>query len=302
MVSWRKIGVVIVTLIIVLPAILFATLNIKPANSTALHYTYSVVKVYPHGANAFTEGLVFDGGFLYESTGLYGNSSLRRVDLETGGVLQLLSLQPQYFGEGIAVVGDKIVQLTWQSYVGFVYDKAGFGLLQEFEYPTEGWGLTYDGSRLIMSDGTANLYFLDPVTFQRIGQVAVHDTGPVNKLNELEYINGTVYANVWREEKIAVINPQNGQVTAWIDLTGIQDLKNQDPNNVLNGIAYDANSNRLFVTGKMWPHIFEIKLIPQHSLLGTFACFLQRPIDLAGTSVFSFRIASADFFSTALAR
>ncbi|MGD0029681.1 MAG: glutaminyl-peptide cyclotransferase [Candidatus Bathyarchaeia archaeon] len=262
MVSWRKIGVVIVTLVIVLPAILLVSVNNKAANSTALHYTYSVVKVYPHDTNAFTEGLVFDSGFLYESTGLYGHSTLRRVDLETGGVLQLLSLQPQYFCEGIAVVGDKIFQLTWQSHKGFVYDKASFGLLKEFQYPTEGWGLTYDGSRLIMSDGTANLYFLNPVTFQRVGQVAVHDTGPVTELNELEYINGTVYANIWREEKIAVINPQNGQVTAWIDLTGIQDLKNQDPNNVLNGIAYDANGDRLFVTGKMWPHIFEIKLIP----------------------------------------
>jgi len=262
MVSWRKIGVVIVALVIVLPAILLVSVNKKPANSAALHYTYSVVNVYPHDTNAFTEGLVFDGGFLYESTGLYGSSSLRRVDLETGGVLQLLGLQPQYFGEGIAVVGDKIVQLTWQSHVGFAYYRAGFGLLREFEYPTEGWGLTYDGSRLIMSDGTANLYFLDPVTFQRIGQVTVHDTGPVNEPNELEYIDGTVYANVWREEKIAVINPQNGQVTAWIDLAGIQDLKNQDPNNVLNGIAYDADGDRLFVTGKMWPHIFEIKLIP----------------------------------------
>jgi glutamine cyclotransferase len=262
MVSWRKVGVVVVALMIVLPAVLLVFVNNKPANSAALHYTYSVVNVYPHDTNAFTEGLVFDGGFLYESTGLYGNSSLRRVDLETGGVLQLLSLQPQYFGEGIAVVGDKIVQLTWRSHVGFVYDKASFDLLKEFDYPTEGWGLTYDGSRLIMSDGTANLYFLDPVKFQRIGQVAVHDTGLVTELNELEYINGAVYANIWKEEKIAVINPQNGQVTAWIDLTGIQDLKNQDPNNVLNGIAYDANGDRLFVTGKMWPHIFEIKLIP----------------------------------------
>jgi glutamine cyclotransferase len=262
MVSWRKICVVIVTLVIVLPAILLVSVNNKPVNSNALHYTYSIVNVYPHDANAFTEGLVFDGGFLYESTGLYSNSSLRRVDLETGGVLQLLSLQPQYFGEGIAVVGDKIVQLTWRSHVGFVYDRASFGLLQEFEYPTEGWGLTYDGSQLIMSDGMANLYFLDPVTFQRVGQVAVHDTGPVTRLNELEYINGAVYANVWREERIAVINPLNGQATAWIDLTGIQDFKNQDPNNVPNGIAYDANGDGLFVTGKMWPHVFEIKLIP----------------------------------------
>jgi glutamine cyclotransferase len=260
-VSWRKMGVVIVVLLLVLPVVLLVFVN-SPGNSTALHYTFSVVNVYPHDANAFTEGLVFDSGFLYESTGLYGNSSLRRVDLETAEVLQRVSLQAQYFGEGIAVVGDKIVQLTWQSHVGFVYNKASFNLAQEFQYPTEGWGLTYDGSRLIMSDGSANLYFLDPVTFQRIGQVAVHDTGPVTELNELEYINGTVYANVWGEEKIVEINPQNGQVTAWIDLTGIQDLKNHDANNALNGIAYDANGHRLFVTGKMWPHIFEISPIP----------------------------------------
>lgn len=262
MVAWRKIVVVVAVLLIVLPATLFILMNDAPANSTALNYTYSVVNVYPHDTNAFTEGLVFDNGFLYESTGLYGNSTLRRVDLETGEVLQVLDLQPQYFGEGIAVVGDKIIQLTWQSHVGFVYNKTTFDLLGQFEYPTEGWGLTYDGSRLIMSDGTSTLYFLDPVTFQRIGQVAVHDNGPVTELNELEYINGSIYANIWQEEKIAVINSKNGQVTTWIDLTGIQDLKSQDPNNVLNGIAYDANGHRLFVTGKRWPHIFEINLIP----------------------------------------
>jgi glutamine cyclotransferase len=261
MVPWRKIGLAIVVLSIMLPVILLALVNHKPANSTALHYTYGVVNVYPHDVNAFTEGLVFDSDFLYESTGLYGNSTLRRVDLETGAVLQLLSLQAQYFGEGITVVGDQIVQLTWQSHVGFVYDKASLSLLQEFQYPTEGWGLAYDGRSLIMSDGSANLFFLDPVTFQKVGQVAVHDTGPVNELNELEYVNGTVYANIWREEKIAVISPQDGQVMAWIDLTGVEDLKNQDPNNVLNGIAYDTNGHRLFVTGKMWPHIYEINLI-----------------------------------------
>jgi glutamine cyclotransferase len=259
---WRKIGAVIVTLMIVFAAVFFVSVNYKPVSSAALHYTFSVVNVYPHDTDAFTEGLVFDNGFLYESTGLYGSSSLRRVDLETGRVLRLLSLQSQYFGEGITIVGDKIVQLTWQSHKGFVYDKADFGLLHEFVYPTEGWGLTFDGSRLIMSDGTANLYFLDPVTYQRVGQVMVHDTGPVTELNELEYINGTVYANIWGEQKIALINPQTGQVMAWIDLTGIQDLKNQDPNNVLNGIAYDAYGHRLFVTGKRWPHIYEIKLIP----------------------------------------
>jgi len=260
-VTWRKIGVVIAVLLIVLPATLFILMNNAPANLRAANYTYSVVNVYPHDTNAFTEGLVVDNGFLYESTGLYGNSTLRRVDLETGEVMQHINLQPQYFGEGIAVVGDKIIQLTWQSHVGFVYNKTTFDLLEQFEYPTEGWGLTYDGSRLIMSDGTSSLYFLDPVTFQRIRQVTVHDNGPVTELNELEYINGTVYANIWGEEKIAVINPQNGQVTAWIDLTGIQGIKNQDPNNVLNGIAYDANGHRLFVTGKRWPHIFEIDLI-----------------------------------------
>jgi glutamine cyclotransferase len=261
MVPCRKIGLAIVVLSIMLPAILLVLMNNKPANSTALHYTCSAVHVYQHDVNAFTEGLVFDSDFLYESTGLYGNSTLRRVDLETGAVLQLLSLQAQYFGEGIAVVGDKIVQLTWQSHVGFVYDKASFSLLQEFQYPTEGWGLACDGSRLIMSDGSANLFFLDPVTFQKVGQVAVHDTGPVNELNELEYVDGTVYANIWREEKIAVINLQDGQVMAWIDLAGVEDLKNQDPTNVLNGIAYDTNGHRLFVTGKMWPHIYEIDLI-----------------------------------------
>ncbi|MGD0978077.1 MAG: glutaminyl-peptide cyclotransferase [Candidatus Bathyarchaeia archaeon] len=262
MTTWRIIGVMIVIPALLVCGMFLVLVDDKPANSTAVRYTFSVVNVYPHDTNAFTEGLVFENGFLYESTGLYGNSSLRRVDLETGKVLQVHTLQAQYFGEGIAIVGDEIVQLTWQSHVSFVYDKATFSLLQEFEYPTEGWGLTYDGKRLIMSDGTSNLYFLDPVTFKRIGQVAVHDTGPVTELNELEYIKGEVYANIWEQSKIAVINPQTGQVTAWIDLTGIQDSKNQYPNNVLNGIAYDTNGDRLFVTGKMWPHIFEIKLIP----------------------------------------
>jgi glutamine cyclotransferase len=255
-------GAVIVTLVLVVASMFLVLVNDKPANSVAVHYAYSVVNEYPHDTNAFTEGLLFEGGFLYESTGLYGNSTLRRVDLETGKVLQFRILPSQYFGEGIAVVGGTIVQLTWRSHKGFVYDKATFDVLQEFEYPTEGWGITYDGNRLIMSDGTSNLCFLDPVTFRRIGQVTVHDAGPVTELNELEYMKGQVYANIWKEEKIAVINPQTGQVTAWIDLTGIQDLKNQGPNNVLNGIAYDANRDRLFVTGKMWPHIFEIKSIP----------------------------------------
>ena len=262
MATWHMMGAVIVTLMLVLAAVFFVSVDNKVANSAALHYTYSVVNVYPHDRTAFTEGLAFENGLLYESTGLYGNSTLRLEELETGKILRLHTLQAQFFGEGVAIIGDKIVQLTWQSHKGYVYDKATFELLQEFEYPTEGWGITYDGNRLIMSDGTSNLYFLDPVTFEKVGQVKVHDTAPVTGLNELEYVKGEVYANIWKEDKIAVINPQTGQVTAWIDLKGIQGSENQDANNVLNGIAYDTNRDRLFVTGKMWPRIFEIRLVP----------------------------------------
>jgi len=241
-------------------------LNYSPVNPTPQLYTYSVVNVYPHDKNAFTQGLVFDNGVLYESTGLIGNSTLRRVDLVTGITLQLCALpnqiSNQLFGEGITIFDNKIIQLTWQSHRGFVYDKDSFDLLQEFDYPTEGWGITNDGSRLIMSDGTETLYFLNPVTFEKVGHIKVHDNGPVTELNELEYIKGEVYANIWKEEKIAIINPQTGQIKGWIDLTGIQDFENQDPDNVLNGIAYDAKEDRLFVTGKRWSQLFEIKLIP----------------------------------------
>ncbi|MBT0159276.1 glutaminyl-peptide cyclotransferase [Candidatus Bathyarchaeota archaeon A05DMB-2] len=235
----------------------------EPANSEPLQYTYNVVNTYSHDSNAFTQGLVFDNGFLYESTGLNGNSTLRRVALATGNVVQVYALPDQYFGEGITIVGDKIIQLTWQSHIGFVYDKYSFALLQNFSYATEGWGITYDGAQLIMSDGSSTLYFLTPNTFQITRQIQVHDVdGPVVNLNELEYINGKVYANVWMEDKIAVINPQTGQVEAWINLSGILNPQNPDPNSVLNGIAYDANTDRLFVTGKMWPQLFEIKLVP----------------------------------------
>jgi glutamine cyclotransferase len=246
---------------VVLSAILFVAMNNQPAQSTTLHYTYSIVNVYPHDSNAFTEGLVYDNGSLYESTGLYGNSTLRRVDLETGEVLQVHALQPQLFGEGITIVGNKIIQLTWQSHIGFVYDKNSFALLQEFNYSTEGWGIAFDGTHLIMSDGTANLYFLDPETFQKVGQIQVHDDAPVTELNELEYIQGEIYANIWTEQRIAIINPQTGEVNAWINLTGLYNPPDQDQNSVLNGIAYDATGNRLFVTGKMWPELYEIKLV-----------------------------------------
>jgi glutamine cyclotransferase len=225
-----------------------------------LYFAYTVVNVYPHDSAAFTQGLVFEDGVLYEGTGLYGFSTLRRVELETGAILQLYTLADEFFGEGITIFHDKIIQLTWLSHKGFVYDKCSFRLLQEFNYPTEGWGITHDGGQLIMSDGTAMLYFLDPETFERTGQIEVYDSAPVSRLNELEYINGAVYANIWLEEKIAVISPQTGQVKAWIDIAGIQATSN-----IVNGIAYDARDHRLFITGKRWSELFEIRLVPSNS-------------------------------------
>lgn len=207
---------------------------------------------------------MFESGFLYEGTGLYGQSTLRKTQLETGKVLQLHDLPADVFGEGITIFGDRLIQLTWKSQLGYVYDKQAFRLVREFGYPTEGWGITHDGKNLIMSDGTATLYFLNPDTFERTRQIEVHnDLGPVTRLNELEYIQGEIYANVWQTDRIARIAPDTGQVLGWIDLNGL--LSAQDritPVDVLNGIAYDAEHDRLFVTGKLWPKLFEIKLIP----------------------------------------
>jgi glutamine cyclotransferase len=173
-------------------------------------------------------------------------------------------LSSEYFGEGITVFEDRIIQLTWLSHKGFVYDKNTFELLQDFTYPTEGWGITHNGTHLIMSDGTANLYFLNPQTFERLGEISVIDNGtPITRLNELEYINGEIYANIWLRKQIAIINPQTGNVRAWIDLTGIANSQTTNSNNVLNGIAYDSEADRLFITGKMWSKLYEIQLIPQ---------------------------------------
>jgi glutamine cyclotransferase len=237
-----------------------------PTASTSQQYSYTIINTYHHDSAAFTEGLDYSDGYLYESTGLSGKSSLRCTNLASGVVEQEVTLSAQFFGEGIAVVGDSIIQLTYQSHIGFVYDKATFQVKGNFSYSTEGWGLTYDGTRLIMSDGSSNLYFLDPVTFQRIGQIQVHDGNTsVSKLNELEYINGDVYANIFQSAKIAVINPQTGAVKAWIDLTGLQTVNSHGSESVLNGIAYDAQNNRLFVTGKNWSNLYEIKLVPATS-------------------------------------
>ncbi len=228
-------------------------------------YTYTIVNTYPHDRNAFTQGLIYVDDIFYEGTGLVGRSTLRKVAVETGEVLQSLDLAPNYFGEGITVFGDKIIQLTWKARRGFEYDKDTFKLLREFTYPTEGWGIPHDGEKLIMSDGSANLYFWNPETFEEIGRVTVFDdNGPVTRLNELEYINGEVYANVWQTDRIARIGPATGQVIGWIDLTGLLTAADRsEPVDVLNGIAYDADTNRLFVTGKFWPKVFEIELVEQ---------------------------------------
>lgn len=189
---------------------------------------------------------------------------MRKVELESGDILQSLALPAQFFGEGITIFGNRLFQLTWKSKLGFVYDKDSFELQQMFTYPTEGWGLTHDGQHLIQSDGTANLYFLDPDTLQEIDRIEVYDyNGPVRLLNELEYIQGEIYANVWFTDYIARIDPQSGEVIGWIDLAGLLGPEDYDqPVNFLNGIAYDAENERLFVTGKLWPKLFEIELVP----------------------------------------
>ena len=231
--------------------------------SSPYHYTYRVINSFPHDAEALTQGLVFDNGTLFEGTGLHGKSTLRQVQLETGVVLRSLSLASQYFGEGITIYKDQVIQLTWQSNTGFLYDKDSFELLQTFSYPTEGWGITHDGVRLIVSDGTSTLYFWDPVSFEEIGRIEVHDEdAPVTRLNELEYVRGEVFANVWPTDRIAIINPHTGRVTGWINLEGLLDSEEGVVSaGVLNGIAYDAENARLFVTGKRWPTLLEIRLI-----------------------------------------
>ena len=225
-------------------------------------YTYEVVNVLPHDPGAFTQGLVYLDGVLYESTGLNGQSSLRRVDLKTGQVLQRIDVAPEYFAEGLAVLGDRLVQLTWQNHQGFVYDRATFRREKEFAYDGEGWGLTTDGQSLILSDGTDRLRFLDPVTFEvkRTVDVVLVDH-PVERLNELEYVKGEIFANVWGENYIVRIDPATGRVTGLVDFGGL--LPEQDrkaDTDVLNGIAYDAAGDRLFVTGKRWPKLFEVRL------------------------------------------
>jgi glutaminyl-peptide cyclotransferase len=227
--------------------------------------SYRVVNTYPHDPQAYTQGLIYVDGHLYESTGLNGRSSLRMDDLATGRALQSAAVPSQYFAEGLAPWGSTLVQLTWQSHVAFVYDRFSFRLLKTFHYDCEGWGLTEDGKNLILSDGSATLHFFDPNTFREVRHVTVKDHGaPVTELNELEYIHGQIYANVWHTDRIARIAPATGKVLGWIDLAGLLPVNQRsDPEAVLNGIAYDAAHDRLFVTGKLWPKLFEIKIVPE---------------------------------------
>jgi glutamine cyclotransferase len=231
-------------------------------------YTYTVVNVFPHDPAAFTQGLVYKDGYFYEGTGLNGKSSLRKVRITTGEVVQRADLAQEFFGEGIAVVGDEVLQLTWTGEVGFVYSLRDFRFLRQFSYQGEGWGLAGSGSEVYMSDGTDEIRVLDGRTFREKRRIKVRDgSRPVTELNELEIVEGEIYANIWQTDRIARISPQTGKVVGWIDLTGLLDARyRQNPDAVLNGIAYDSVKKRLFVTGKLWPKVFEIRVEPKNAV------------------------------------
>jgi len=242
--------------ILLLNSVACSSENSPPANEVV------IINSYPHDENAFTQGLVFNNGSIYESTGRYGKSSLRKVNLQTGEVEQIHNLSDHLFGEGITILDDKIYQLTWRSKKGIVYDLDSFKVLDFFNYPFEGWGITNDKKNLIISNGTQNIYFYDPESYKQVKKIKVMDRGePVSLINELEYIDGKIYANIWRSNKIISIDPVTGKVVNWYDLSSLQpQAKVGNKIDVLNGIAYDSESNRIFVTGKLWPKLFEIKL------------------------------------------
>jgi glutaminyl-peptide cyclotransferase len=225
--------------------------------------SFKVIATFPHDTSSFTQGLVFaSDGQMYESTGLQGESTLRRVDIATGQTLQRIDVPPQYFAEGLALVGDELLQLTWQHKIGFVYDRATFKQKRTFSYQTEGWGIAYDGaSKLVMSDGSDTLTFLDPKTFAPGKTLQVMDAGrPVQNLNELEWIEGEIWANIWLTDRIARISPNTGEVNAWIDFTTLWPIRERPMpgEQVLNGIAYDKATRRIFITGKKWPRLYQV--------------------------------------------
>jgi len=228
-------------------------------------YGYQVVHVYPHDRYAFTEGLEYHDGFLYESTGLNRRSTLRKERLETGEVVQQIPLADQYFGEGITILGDRIVQLTYRTQVGFVYSLKDFHVQRQFTYKGEGWSLTHDATNVYMDDGTDEIRIWDPTTLAERRRIKVHDGAkPIDSVNELEYVEGELYANIWQTDRIARISPTTGAVLGWIDMSGLlSPMYRTGTEDVLNGIAYDAVHKRLFVTGKLWPNLFEIRIVPK---------------------------------------
>lgn len=261
-------SVLLALALVAIPEPLFSRASAQAARTTgkpAPEYTFEVVQSFPHDPEAFTQGLVYHAGFLYEGTGLEGQSSLRKVRFETGEVVRGVGLDRQYFGEGIAIVQNKIVQLTWKSQIGFVYDLTTFRRLRDFSYTGEGWGLTSNGTDLFMSDGSSDIRVIDSATFHEKRRIHVHDgSTPVDQLNELEIVEGQLFANIWQTDRIARISPQTGQVVGWIDLSGLlSPMYRIGSGAVLNGIAYDSAKKRLFVTGKLWPRLFEIRLVPK---------------------------------------
>lgn len=224
-------------------------------------FGYTIVRTYPHDREAFTQGLQYVDGIFYESTGLNGRSSIRKVKIETGEVLQKRDLSSQHFGEGITLFRGELFQLTWQSGVAFVYDGGSFTPKRTHKYTGEGWGLTADANGLVMSDGTANLRFVDPATFAERRRVRVTAAGsPLNNLNELEVVRGEIFANIWQTDYVARIDPATGRVTGYIDLSGLLTPREREGTDVMNGIAYDAAGDRLFITGKLWPRVFEVRI------------------------------------------
>jgi glutaminyl-peptide cyclotransferase len=252
-------------LIAALPHCMVAQTAAKQRTAPAPEYGFQIVRAYPHDSAAFTQGLAWRDGFLYEGTGLKGRSSLRKVRLETGEVIERINLAPEYFGEGITFYKNEIVQLTWLSQTGFVYDASDFRLLRQFSYKGEGWGLTTSGNEIFMSDGTPEIRVLDAATLSEQRRLTVRNGDKqVDQLNELEFVEGEIFANVWQTDRIARISPQTGKVAGWIDLRGLlSPMYRLEPGAVLNGIAYDPIRKRLFVTGKLWPLVFEIRLIPK---------------------------------------
>jgi glutamine cyclotransferase len=274
-----KLSYVLVVLIVAIT--IFSALLVPGPDPGIPVYTYDVVHSYPHDRFAFTEGLAWDRGILIESTGLKGDSTLRRVNLTTGKVISVRHLADRYFGEGVTVLGTEAIQLTYDSHTGFINDAVSLEPMGTFNYSTMGWGITWDGKNLIMSDGSSTLYFLDPETYREVRRIEVNALEvPVTSLNELEYVHGEIYANVWPTDRIAMISPDTGEVTGWIDLSGLlpEEALEQDgrsgivnyPENpsghfdkedCLNGIAYDQDGGRLFVTGKFWPRLYEIRVV-----------------------------------------